>query len=388
MYLSGGFAITAGQWFGWPWVYGGIAALFVPMLVVVWTSPEPASAPEPPKSLRAAVVDPMIGIFKKSRAVEILLFIVLFKLGENLATALIRPFLISKGFTAADVGIAVTTISFFTTVGGTLVGGVLTDTIGMGRTLWLSGILQSLGCLGYALIDQLGGPASDSLVDGHRLLMYSVLGVEQIFQGMGAGAMGVLMLRLSSREFSATQFALLSSLAALGRVIVGPFAGVFAYSFGWTFFFFLTVPIALPGLFLLHKFVPFGSVDAALDGAEGKQGTIGEPITRGGLALQASVAFVVCLCAGVLWSGFLAGMADSRSAILKAASLSDVMPIVIVNVQRHIHDRLMPASAIDWADLGGPVVFAIVMAGATAALVATRRGIAKAKAEPLSVKQG
>ncbi len=373
MYLSGGFAITAGQDWGWPAVYLGIAAMFVPMIAIVVASPEPATLPAPPKSLRDAVIEPMLGMFKKNRALEILLFIVLYKLGENLATALIRPFLIEKGFTAGDVGVAITTISFFTTVGGTILGGVLTDRIGIGRTLWLSGVLQAVGCLGYAVVDRLGGPLTGDLTDPHRLVMYASLGLEQIFQGMGAGALGVLMLRLTSKEFSATQFALLSSLMALPRVIVGPFAGVLAYSLGWTLFFLLTVPIAIPGLVMLNKFVPFGAKDAVV-GADEAAGTQ-VPIGRRDLLGRGVLAFLVSLLIAGAWNTLLAAMADSRKVFATARPLELKWLFVEQRLELHYAALIHPVGAMEWVDLAGPVVFALLIAGATAALIAARRGV-------------
>lgn len=378
LYLSGGFAITLGQdLIGWPLVYLDMAALFLPMLFIVWRSPEPPVAPAAPKTLRAAVVEPMLGMFRKQRALEILFFIVLYKLGENLATALIRPFLIEVGFTAADVGVAVTTISFFTTVGGTIVGGVLTDWIGMGKTLWLSGFLQALGCVGYALVNHVGGPTSDAFFDSHRVVMYSALAVEQIFQGMGAGALGVLMLRLTAKEFSATQFALLSSLMALPRVIVGPFAGVLAYSLGWTLFFLLTIPIAIPGLVMLHRFVPFGTWQARVDEVEAAGSRV--PVTAGGLVARGGIAFGVSLVIAIVWSALLGGMADSRKAILAAASFDDVKPVIATNIAKHFHALVAPSGAPEWIDLLGAIVFALLIAAATAALLAARRGFARAQ---------
>ena len=373
-YLSGGFAITVGERLSWPTVFLALAALFFPLLVVVVWSPEPHSLPPPPSTLRAAVADPMIQMFKKARALEIFSFIVLFKLGENLATALVRPFLIEKGFTPEDVGVLVTTVNLLAAVGGTIAGSVLTDRIGMGRTLWLAGILQALGCLAYAVVDQLGGPLSSSPFDAHRLVMYAAVGGEQFLQGMGAGALGVLMLRLTAKQFSSTQFALLSSLMALPRVIVGPFAGVLAYSLGWTLFFLITVPIALPGLIMLARFVPFFAKDARIDDAVDAPRT---PVTPGALAVRAALGFVVALATAFAWSALLGGMADTRKAILAAKSFADVEPQIVDAIAKHAHALVAPSSPGEWVDLIGPVVFALIVAGGVAALTVARRGVAR-----------
>jgi PAT family beta-lactamase induction signal transducer AmpG len=351
--------------------------LYFPQLVVVAWSSEPESKPQPPVSLKDAVVQPMLAMFKKKRAVEVLSFIVLFKLGENLATALIRPFLIEKGFTPEDVGIVVTTLNLFATVGGTVTGGVLTDKLGMGRTLWISGALQALGCLAYAVVDQLGGPTSTSPTDLHRLAMYAAVGGEQFFQGMGGGALGVLMLRLTAKEFSATQFALLSSLMALPRVIVGPFAGVLAYSLGWSLFFVVTVPIALPGLWMLSRFVPFGAREAVIEDATAAENAARVPVTRGALLLRALVVFLPALAIAIAWSALLGGMADSRKAILGAARFADVWPTIVTNVQTHFTALIGPATAAQWLDLAFPSVFAALVAAAACAIAVARRGLAR-----------
>ena len=268
MYLSGALAITLGARWGWPVVLAGLALLFVPMIAVVAAAPEPVEPPARPQSLRQAVWEPLAGIFRMHRALEILAFVLLYKLGENLATALTRPFLIQRGFSPADVGIATATIGLAATLVGTLAGGLATTRFGLGRALWVAGALQALGCLGYAGVDQLGGPLSASLVDPHRLAMYLAVGCEATFQGLAAGALDVLLLRLTSRSFSATQYAIFSSLFALGRVIVGPLAGYSVAALGWTPFFCLTVAASVPGLVLLHRFAPMGAAEPALERAE------------------------------------------------------------------------------------------------------------------------
>jgi PAT family beta-lactamase induction signal transducer AmpG len=281
--------------------------------------------------------------------------------------------LIEKGFTPEDVGVVVTTVSLFANVFGTIAGGVLTDRIGMGRTLWFTGIAQAIGCLAYAVVDSVGGPTSSWYVDPARLTMYAAVGGEQFIQGMGAGALGVLMLRLTAKQFSATQFALLSSLVALPRVIVGPFAGVLAYSLGWKLFFIITVPIAIPGLVMLARFVPFMARDARIDDAiEAKR----DPIMKLALAVRAMVAFAVALVVGLAWSAFLGGMADSRKQILSAKSFDEVEPVIVDAILKHVHSLTAPSTANEWVDLLGPLVFAVVVAAGTAALTVARRGVA------------
>jgi PAT family beta-lactamase induction signal transducer AmpG len=377
MYLSGGGAIWAGERFGWPLTYTVIGALFLPMIWVVVRSPEPERPVAPPRTLRAAVFQPMLELFKKHQAIEVLLFIVLYKLGENMATTLIRPFLIEKGFSAADVGIAVTTIAAVTTVLGTILGAILSNSVGMARTLWISGVLQAVGCLGYALVDRVGGPTGPSLFDPHRLVMYGAIGAEAIFYGLAAGALGVLMLRITSKEFSATQFALLSSLMGVPRVIVGPFAGVLVDAMGWTPFFFLTVPLAIPGLVMLSRFAPPGAREVTqLPEGEHKGPLL--PVTPRHLATVFAVAFAVALGLGTGWSALIDGVKAARPEIKAAASLGEKL----LAAGHHFvvrFDRLWsPHDVAGWLALLGPFIFALLVALAAVAVVVARRGVRRA----------
>jgi len=215
----------------------GALALGQPLAGAVVWSPEPPPVSKPPRTLRDAVFEPLIGIFRKSRALEIIAFLLLYKFGENLATALTRPFLIQKCFSPEDVGLATATIGLIAIIGGTFFGAWTTDRIGLGRALWIFGITQAVGFLGYIVVDRMtpgvpcaGGAAgaiSQSMAS--RLVMYGSVGVENLCQGMANGAFGVLLLRLTQKQFSATQYALFSSVFALGRTLaglVGPGASV------------------------------------------------------------------------------------------------------------------------------------------------------------------
>src|SRR5262249_16879277 len=143
------------------------------------------------------------------RAVEILAFVVLYKLSDNLTQALTGPFLVQTGFGAVDVGVANGTIGLFAIIGGTFLGGLLTDRVGLGHALWICGFLQIFSNLGYAAV---------AVAGVNRPVMYSAIAFEMGTSGMGTGAFGVLLLRLTEKRFSATQFALLSSLFAVPRV--------------------------------------------------------------------------------------------------------------------------------------------------------------------------
>jgi PAT family beta-lactamase induction signal transducer AmpG len=372
--LSGAVAITLGERLGWSVVFLGLALLYVPLAGVVLWSPEPPSVARAPRTLREAVFDPLLDIFRRSRALEILGFLLLYKFGENLATALTRPFLIQKCFSPEDVGLATATIGLIAIIVGTFAGGLAADRIGLGRALWLFGAIQAVGFLGYVAVDRMtpgtpcAGGALASFVQpmSHRLVMYAAIAVENACQAMATGAFGVLLLRLTQKQFSATQYALFSSVFALGRTLAGPPAGVLVDAMGWTPFFFVSVLASVPGLLLLRRFVPLSAREPRLDAVE-EEGTR-PPVSRTRL-LAASVAAAVAgaLAAALLSAGLAALKAARLHSAERASFASELLRLV------------SPERAGDWVRLAVPLVAGLLFGLATAALLAARRSVRPAE---------
>ncbi|HSS45755.1 MAG TPA: MFS transporter [Thermoanaerobaculia bacterium] len=368
--LSGAVAITLGQRLGWEVVFFGLALLWLPLIGITVWSPEPPAVFRAPRTLRDAVFEPLVGIFRRSRSIEILAFLLFFKFGENLATALTRPFLIQKCFSPEDVGLATATIGLIAIIGGAFVGGWMSDRIGLGRALWLFGIIQAVGFLGYILVDRLtpGAPCASGAAAlapltqplAHRLVMYAAIGVENCCQGMGTGALGVLLLRLTEKQFSATQYALFSSVFGLGRTLVGPPAGFLVDAMGWTPFFLVSVVASAPGLLLLQRFAPFGAREPDLEAVEERER---HPVTRARLAATS-------LTAGA--AGFL--VTASTSALLAALKEARLRPDSSPEFAGELSRLLSPAGAAGWLRLAGPIVVGVVLGLAAAALTAARRG--------------
>jgi PAT family beta-lactamase induction signal transducer AmpG len=369
MLLSGAVAITFGQRFGWPAVFAGLALLYVPLAgAVVWSPPPPAEVARAPRTLREAVFDPLVDIFRRSRALQIIAFLLLYKFGENLATALTRPFLIQKCFSPEDVGLATATIGLAAAIVGTFFGGSSTHKIGLTRALWLFGAIQAVGFLGYVVVDRMtpgtpcGGGVAGALVQplGSRLVMYAAVAVENAAQGMASGAFGVLLLRLTQKQFSSTQYALFSSIFAIGRTLAGPPAGFLADAVGWTPFFLLSVLASVPGLVLLHKFAPLSAPEPELDAATRIAAT---PVTRGRLA-----------AAGLTWAaaGFLISAATSALlAALKAARTAGAAFDYGLALAR----LFSPVSTSDWIRVSSLLVVGLLTGAAAAAFLAARHGV-------------
>jgi len=259
MFIAGGASITLAGRYSWPAVNVGLALLYLPMLLVTWRAPEPEHPPKPPATLREAVWQPLLGLFARPRALEILGFVVCYKLADNLAGALIRPFLVDMGYSAADRGVALATIGLAATLGGTFLGGLITTAVGLGHALWGFGFLQVFSNLGYVLV------ASSEV---NRPLMFGATGFESFTSGLGTGAFAVLLLRLTEKRFSATQYALFTSLFGLPRLISGPLCGFLVATFGWRTFFWITIAAGVPGLLLLQRFVPLGTREPAVEPPE------------------------------------------------------------------------------------------------------------------------
>jgi len=351
MYVSGGLAITLAASYSWKLVNFLLALCYVPFLFVTWRAPEPEAVPEAPRTLRDAVWGPFVGFLAQHRAVEILAFVMLYKLSENLAQALTRPFLVQMGFNAVDVGVATATIGLVAILAGTFLGGLLTNTLGLGRALWIFGVIQTTAHLGYAAVAQVGV---------NRPLMYGAQAFEMAAGGMGTGAFSVLLLRLTQKRFSATQYALLSSLFSLPRILAGPIAGILADKLGWRDFFVLTVFTGIPGLMMLHRFVPWGMRDPVFNVEATRTG---EPVTKGALVARAATAGAAALLGGFLLTALLAALRSFRAK--KGFDFVGQLGAV-----------LSPNGLTEWTTFVGIVLLGVTVALTTAALIAARRGIA------------
>ena len=257
MLVSGGAAITLAAQVGWPTVNALLALVLALMVLLTWRSPEPEVKPTPPQSLRDAIWLPFVGMLRRHRAFEILAFVLLYKLGDQLTQSLTRPFLIDMGYDAVHRGIALASVSVVLTILGTFAGGIVTTMVGLGRALWIFGALQIFSNAGYFLLSVLDRP--------NLVAMYAATGFEVFTAGLGMGAFGVLLLRLTEKRFSATQYALFSSLFALPRVVAGPMTGFTVDAIGWPSFFLLTMVLGIPGLMMLARFVPMGVREPDLD---------------------------------------------------------------------------------------------------------------------------
>lgn len=238
---SGGGLILA-DYVSFRTVYLVLAGAMLIGMVTTLYAPEPDAAPGQPRSLREAVVAPFLEYFRRRDALSILLFIVLYKVGDTMASQMTTPFYLDLGFSKTEIGAVVKLFGFWATVAGGLLGGLLMLRLGIYRALWGFGILQGVSTAGFAVLALLG-----PLLPG----LAAVVAFENLTAGMGTAAYVAYMASLTDRRFTATQYALLSSLMGVPRVLAAAPTGFMAEFLGWLGFFSFCALLAIPGLILL-----------------------------------------------------------------------------------------------------------------------------------------
>lgn len=243
MIVSGGLALILADHIGWSAMYLLMAASMLIGVFGTLLGPEPEIAPSVPLTLAAAVLKPWQEFMTRRAALALLLLIVLYKLGDAFAGSLTQAFLLrGAGFTLTEIGAVYKTVSLIATLVGAVFGGSLLASFGLYRALLLFGVLQAVSNLGFLWL---------ALSGKSMVLMISAVAFENFAGGMGTAAFVALLMSLCDHRYTATQYALLSALSAIGRVFVGPVAGYLVSWLGWTQFFVVTFLTALPGLGLL-----------------------------------------------------------------------------------------------------------------------------------------
>ena len=244
---SGGGLIMADQ-VSFSVVYLVMAACLLVGVITTLFAPEPKTPQGTPQSMREAVVEPFVDYLKRSGALWMLAFVLLYKIGDSMAAAMTTPFYLDIGFTKTEIGTVVKLFGFWATIVGAFSGGVIMLRLGINRSLWIFGALQAVSTAGFALLAQVGYSLTG---------LAAVVAFENISSGMGTSAFIAFMASLTNKRFTATQYALLTSLMGVPRVMASAPTGFLAKSLGWFEFFIICTFLAIPGLLLLFKFAPW-----------------------------------------------------------------------------------------------------------------------------------
>ena len=249
--LTGGLALVLADHIPWPSVYLIMSGIMIVCTIATWRSPEPVLHGPPPASLSDAVRLPFQEFFQRTGAIRgiiILVFIVLYKLPEYLAQNMATPFLLQTGFSQTEIGAIQGGVGLIATIFGTLAGGAAVAKIGINKSLWSFAILGAAANIMFYLLAVVG--------KNHALLWASVI-IENFSLGLVNGVFVAFMMSLCNVQFSATQYALLSSLMSASRDILVAPAGKIAESTGWPLFFIISLVTVIPSLLLLHIFAPW-----------------------------------------------------------------------------------------------------------------------------------
>lgn len=254
MLLAGSGGLILADFFSFRFVYLLLAATMLVGVLTTLLAREPEVAAGTPRTLREAVIEPFIDYFSRPGALLILLFVLFYKVGDSMATAMTTPFYLHIGFSMTEIGEIAKLFGFWATVGGGLLGGVLILRLGIYRSLWVFGILQAISTACFALL----------LWSGSQVMwLAGVIAFENLSGGMGTAAYVAFMASLTNKRFTATQYALLSSLMGVPRVLASAPTGLMVEQMGWGLFFIACSLIALPGLWLLQRLAPWRSLQPA-----------------------------------------------------------------------------------------------------------------------------
>lgn len=247
--VPGALSLVLADHFSWNWVYLITALFMLPGIIMTLCVKEPELSGTP-KTLKDAVVEPFREFYGRGAksAFLILAFIFLYKLGDSMATALATPFYLDMGFSKTEIGLIAKNAGLWPSVIGGLLGGVWMIRLGINRALWIFGVVQMLAILGFAWLASLGH-------DPFWLAI--VIGVEALGVGLGTAAFVAFIARATHPLYTATQFALFTSLAAVPRTFANAATGYLVEWLGWQTFFWVCFCLAVPGMLLLFRVAPW-----------------------------------------------------------------------------------------------------------------------------------
>jgi len=251
MITTGALAFFLADRMPWQTVYLILSTLILVGIATTFFAPEPVLTDAPPRTLVEAVVLPFADFFQRvgiGRAVFVLLFIVTYKYSDSLAGSMTTPFLLQAGFSQSEVGAVFLGVGVIATILGVVTGGATIGRLGINRSLWIFVIFQGLSNLTYYGL---------SLAGMNHTFMVAAIVTENFGLGLVTAGMTAYLMSMCNKRFTATQFALLSSLMAASRDILVAPAGKIAESVGWPEFFLITVAMAIPPLVLLPFIAPW-----------------------------------------------------------------------------------------------------------------------------------
>ncbi|MCX7193219.1 MAG: AmpG family muropeptide MFS transporter [Proteobacteria bacterium] len=255
--VPGSLSLILADYLPWDLVFIITALFMLPGIAMTLTIREPQIAIAP-RTLREAVIEPFREFINRQgwrSALFILAFLLFYKLGDSLCTALATPFYLDMGFSKTDIGLIAKNAGLWPAVIGGMLGGLWMVKIGINRALWLFGVVQILAIFGFAWLASIGHHSEIGALERTQLAV--VIGLEALGVGLGTVAFVAFIARTTHPAYTATQFALFTSLMAMPRTFANAATGWLVESMGWSGFFLLCAVLAIPGMLLLFKVAPW-----------------------------------------------------------------------------------------------------------------------------------
>jgi PAT family beta-lactamase induction signal transducer AmpG len=249
--VPGALSLILADHVSWQWVFWITAAFILPGLACTLLVKEPQVYGEPPKTLEDAVLLPFREFISRDGWVSafwILCFVFLYRLGDAMAATLATKFFLDLGFQLTEIGAVAKLTLFWGSIAGGIVGGIWMIKLGINRALWIFGVAQALSILGFALLAYVGP---------NLILLGLVLAMEAFGVGLGTTAFVAYLAKTSDPRYTATQYALFTSLAAVPRTLTTSLIGFIVAETGWFWFFMICFGLAMPGMLLLFKIAPW-----------------------------------------------------------------------------------------------------------------------------------
>ncbi len=242
--ISGALALLLADFLSWSTAYIVMGLFMSVGIVATFFAPEPTIDSSPPISFQEAFTEPFLEFCQRPGWLTILLFILLYKIGDSMASAMLSPFLEELEVSKSTVAGIVKTFGFAATIAGGFIAGLVVYRWGIISSLFIFGLLQMISTVGFAVL---------AIVGNHLPTLTAVIALENLTGGMGTTAFVAFMASLTDKRFTATQYALLTSVMGIPRVLAGSVTGVLATWLGWPGFFIVCTLLAIPGLLLIAK---------------------------------------------------------------------------------------------------------------------------------------
>jgi PAT family beta-lactamase induction signal transducer AmpG len=256
MFASTGTAFFLADSVGYATVHLVLSLMMGIGIITTLLVPEPVTGVMPPQSIQEAVVEPFREFFSRGGAWWVLTFILFYKIGDNMAGAMNIPFILKMGFTKQEYFVIVKGIGMLALFGGAFLGGIVMIRLGIANSLWVFGILQAVSTAGFALLMIFGK---------NHVLLSGVVAFEFLATGLGQAAYASYMAVQTNKKFTATQYAMMTSLMAIPGTAAAAITGYMAEYLGWVGFYTVCALIALPGMLLLLRIAPWGSSNEDID---------------------------------------------------------------------------------------------------------------------------